>query len=93
MDKELKEAKQRLNNFKTIKILYGNTFVMHLEQLKQLQNDIETALNYIDNSIPKETILNKIRERQFELQQEYMDFEDDIKLNTLQELWEEAQNG
>ena len=42
-----KEAIERLNNFKTIKVLYGNTFAMHLEQLKQLQNDIKTALNLI----------------------------------------------
>lgn len=45
-DKE-KEAIERLNNFKTIKVLYGNTFAMHLEQLKQLQSDIETVLNLI----------------------------------------------
>lgn len=44
-DKE--EAIERLNNFKTIKVLYGNTFAMHLEQLKQLQSDIETVLNLI----------------------------------------------
>lgn len=50
--------------------------------------EIETVLNYIDNSISKEVILDKIRERQFELQQEYIDFKDDIKLNTLQELLE-----
>ena len=62
MDKDLEEAKKRLNNFKTIKILYGNTFAMHLEQLEQLQNDIETTLNYIDNSIPKEKVENKIEE-------------------------------
>lgn len=42
-----KEAIERLNNFKTIRVLYGNTFAMHLEQLKQLQSDIETVLNLI----------------------------------------------
>ena len=31
------EAIERLNRFKTIKVMYGNTFAMHLEQLKQLQ--------------------------------------------------------
>lgn len=56
---------------------------------KQLQKDIETVLNYIENSIPKNKILDKIRERQFELQQEYKDFKDDIELNTLQNLLEE----
>lgn len=47
---------------------------------------IETVLNYIENSVPKEVIIDKIRERQFELQQEYKDFKNDIKLNTLQEI-------
>ena len=42
-----KESIERLNQFKTIKVLYGNTFAMHLEQLNQLQNDIETVLNLI----------------------------------------------
>lgn len=42
-----KEVIERLNRFKTIKVLYGNTFAIHLEQLEQLQNDIETALNLI----------------------------------------------
>ena len=44
-----KEAIERLNRFKTIKVMYGNTFVMHLEQLKQLQQDLETILNLIEN--------------------------------------------
>ena len=35
----------------------------------------------------KDIIRDKINERQFELQQEYKDFEDDIRLNTLQELY------
>lgn len=41
------------------------------------------------NYISKSKVLAKIRERQFELQQEYKDFADDIKLNTLQDLLEE----
>ena len=36
--------------------------------------------------IPKSVIRDKIIERQFELQQEYEDFENDIKLNTLIEI-------
>lgn len=43
-----KEAIERLNRFKTIKVMYGNTFVMHLEQLKQLQQDLETILNILE---------------------------------------------
>ncbi len=39
----------------------------------------------------KQLIISKIRERQFKLQQEYIDFKDDIKLNTLQDLLEEIE--
>ena len=44
-----KEVIERLNRFKTIKVMYGNTFTMHLEQLKQLQQDLETILNILEN--------------------------------------------
>ena len=42
------EVIERLNRFKTMKVLYGNTFAIHLEQLEQLQNDIETVLNLLE---------------------------------------------
>ena len=42
MTKE-QEIIERLNRFKTIKVLYGNTFAMTTEQLRTLQEDIETA--------------------------------------------------
>lgn len=42
------EARERLNRFKTIKVLYGNTYSMHLEQLEQLKNDIDTVLNLLE---------------------------------------------
>ena len=48
------EAIKRLNRYKTIKVLYGNTFAMHLEQLEQLKNDIETVLNLLEKK-DKET--------------------------------------
>ncbi len=54
-------------------------------------NLTDTILNCIENSIPKETLIEKIRERQFELQQEYIDFKDDIKLNTLKDLLDEIE--
>lgn len=47
MTKEQEEAIERLNRFKTIKVLYSNTFAMHIEQLKTVQEDIETVLNII----------------------------------------------
>lgn len=49
------ETIERLNRFKTIKVLYGNTFAIHLEQLEQLQNDIETVLNLLEK---KDEIIN-----------------------------------
>ena len=47
MTNEQKEAIEKLNRFKTIKILYGNTFAMHIEQLEKVQEAIETTLNLI----------------------------------------------
>ena len=47
MTEEEKEAIERLNRFKTIKVLYGSTFAMTIEQLKVLQEDIETVLNIL----------------------------------------------
>lgn len=70
MNKELgkiEEAIQRLRGFKNIKVMYGNTFAMHIEQLEQLQDDIETVLNYIDNSISKEVIEKKYKEAENEV--------------------------
>ena len=46
MTKE-QEIIERLNRFKTIKVLYGNTFAMHIEQLKTVQEDIETVLSML----------------------------------------------
>lgn len=47
MNKEQEEAIERLSSFKTIEILYSNTFAMHIEQLKTLQGDIETVLSML----------------------------------------------
>ena len=47
MTKEQEEAIDRLNRFKTIEVLYSNTFTMHIEQLKTVQEDIETVLNML----------------------------------------------
>ena len=52
-----KEVIERLNRYKTIKVLYGNIFAIHLEQLEQLQNDIETVLNLLEK---KEAIINEM---------------------------------
>lgn len=54
--------------------------------------DFELFTNYIEQLETREQnildeIRGKINERQFELQQEYKDFKDDIRLNTLQEIY------
>ena len=51
------------------------------ENIEKIQKYIQK--NYID----RKEIEELINERQFELQQEYKDFKDDIKLNTLQEIY------
>lgn len=53
---------------------------------KLLEEDLfENCSNYV---IPIQKVKDKISERQFELQQEYKDFEDDAILIVLQELLE-----
>ena len=47
MNDEEKKAIQNLKDFKSIKIMYGNTFVMFLEQLKKYQQATDAALNLI----------------------------------------------
>lgn len=65
------------------------------ETLKILEDDIQDKriayvdeLEFEENYIPKQKVKDKISERQFELQQEYKDFEDDAILIVLQELLE-----
>lgn len=66
---------------------------MELEEFEELFgnipiNDLKKIKKYINkNFVSKDKIRDKILERQFELQQEYKDFEDDIRLNTLQEIY------
>lgn len=74
-----------------------------LKELKRLQEENskleranKTYINSIQNITPvlledyieKDKIREKIEERKFKLQQEYRNFEDDIKLNILEELLE-----
>lgn len=88
MNKELEEAKEWINE----RILYiAENCDLNDSDNKKAYNSLKTTLNYIENSISKETLIEKIQERQFELQQEYIDFKDDIKLNTLQELLEKIE--
>ena len=93
MNKELEEAiryfRKRMDIcLENAKICDENDFDEEATCLRKEQILIEIVLKYIENSIPKQILIEKIRERQFELQQEYIDFKDDIKLNTLQDLLE-----
>ena len=45
---EEKEAIQKINSFKSIKLLYGKIYAMHLEQLKKYQTASEIILNLLD---------------------------------------------
>lgn len=59
------------------------------EELKKLHIQDNKHLDFImEHSIPVQKVKDKISERQFELQQEYKDFEDDSILLVLQELLE-----
>jgi hypothetical protein len=58
--------------------IFGN---VPFENIKKIKKYIE------EKYISKDKIRNLINERQFELQQEYKDFKDDIRLNTLQEIY------
>lgn len=76
-----------------------NTLDTLLNIIKRLQKEnkelkdkyatfVKMSSEAIANSIPVQKVKDKISERQFELQQEYKDFEDDAILIVLQELLE-----
>ena len=69
--------------------LYNNSITSQLEQMttEKFKNGWFHQSEFKD-SIPVQKIKDKISERQFELQQEYKDFEDDAILIVLQELLE-----
>lgn len=48
LSKKEKEAIEKLKDFKSISILYGNTFTMFLDQLEKYQEATNTVLNLID---------------------------------------------
>ena len=80
-DKNLEEAIKVCKKIATTK--FNNDYSIDSED----KQAIETVLREIENRIPKETIRQKINERQFELQQEYKDFKEDTRLNVLQEIY------
>lgn len=82
-----KEVIERLNRFKTIKVMYGNTFAMHLEQLKQLQQDLEIILNLIENQEAeiekKDNKIAFLEQAYKELQNDFDNFKKDKDINYL----------
>lgn len=70
-----KEQRKELEEFENI---FGN---VPFEDIKKIQRYVE------ERYVSKQEIRELINERQFELQQEYKDFKDDIRLNTLQEIY------
>lgn len=91
------EEKEAIEQFKS----WRNYIIDHkeiTENTADLEFYIRTVLNLItklqkENEelqkqyISKDKIRELITERQFKLQQEYKDFKDDIRLNTLQEIY------
>ena len=47
MSEEEKEAIYELEKFRRIKVLYGNTFAIHIEQMKQLQNNMKIVSTFL----------------------------------------------
>lgn len=88
-----KETIDRLNKFKSIKVLYGNTFAMTLEQLKILQEDIETVLNTLKE---KDKKIEKDRELKHrlckEVNQMFTEVEEKDKIIDLMATFIDAQN-
>lgn len=58
MSEEEKKAIEDLNSFKSISILYGNTFTMFLDQLKKYQQATDIVLNLVQNLQRENDLLN-----------------------------------
>ena len=79
----LSDYKRVLKENEEVKETYKSEKKMKNEYVKLYQD-----LLLKENIIPVQKVKDKISERQFELQQEYKDFEDDSILLVLQELLE-----
>ena len=58
MGEDEKKAIEDLNSFKSISILYGNTFTMFLDQLKKYQQATDIVLNLVQNLQRENDLLN-----------------------------------
>lgn len=99
MEEDIKILKEMLNDLKErhlpedVYILKEERTALEniLKENEHLNNSIRILLKTCQmiqgNSIPKSVIREKINKRQSELVQELKTFKDDIRLNTLQEIY------
>lgn len=86
--KALTESINILSDYKRV-LEINEVLLKENEELKdKYATFVKMSSEVIANSIPVQKVKDKISERQFELQQEYKDFEDDAILTVLQELLE-----
>lgn len=80
LSEEEKKAIEDLNSFKSISILYGNTFTMFLEQLKKYQEATDTILNLIKKQQEQlETIKEYTHQEIVHYTEDIRDYIDDDK--------------
>lgn len=90
--KALTESINILSDYKRV-LEINEVLLKENEELKdKYATFVKMSSEVIANSIPVQKVKDKISERQFELQQEYKDFEDDAILTVLQELLKESEN-
>ena len=90
--KALTESIDILSDYKRV-LKMNEVLLKENEELKdKYATFVKMSSEVIANSIPVQKVKDKISERQFELQQEYKDFEDDAILTVLQELLKESEN-
>ena len=86
-NKELEEAINFLEKMLKEYKVFGDLHNPEFEDTEKIYKQIETVLTELkrlqEETIEKNKIREKIEERKFKLQQEYRNFEDDIKLNIL----------
>ena len=88
--KALTESIDILSDYKRV-LKMNEVLLKENEELKdKYATFVKMSSEVIANSIPVQKVKDKISERQFELQQEYKDFEDDAILTVLQELLKES---
>lgn len=82
LSEEEKQAIEYLNDFKSIKIMYGNTFVMFLEQLKKYQQATDAALSLITKQ------QNRIKKLKHSIEIILSELPEDMDYKTIEELKE-----